>query len=125
MYAYIGQKATKQGMLKLAITNSDPKMILLIMDWFKKIYAIDKKELIFRISINSVHQKREIDVKKFWTNTLKVSSDQFTKTSFIESVSKKVYSNSNNYFGVIRVKVRRGTNLRNRILGAIEFLSKK
>lgn len=115
----------KNGNTEVGFTNSDPAMIALILEWFIKIYGVSKKDFIFRLSINHSHEKREKKVIEFWTKYLNIDKSQFTKTSFIKSVSKKVYSNHENYFGVLRVKVRRAVNLRSKILGAIEFLSKK
>lgn len=115
----------KKGNTEVGFTNSDPGMISIVIEWFEVIYGVKKEDLIFRVSINEIHKAREKKIVKFWSNYVDVPISQFTKMSFIKSVSKKVYSNSNNYFGVLRVKVRRGVNLRSRILGAIEFLSKR
>lgn len=115
----------KNGNNEVGFTNSDPRMIRLMLNWFRKIYNSGDEDFIFRLSINHLHKNREKKVLDFWTKYLNIPISQFTKTSFIKSVSKKVYKNHDNYFGVLRVKVRRGVNLRNRILGSIEFLAKK
>lgn len=112
----------KKGSMETAITNSDPSIISLYIKWLKEIYCVDKKDLILRVSINESHKNREEIVNKYWAKITGISRSQFTKTSFIKSKSSKIYSNANEHFGTLRVKARRGTNLRYRILGSIEAL---
>lgn len=109
---------------EVGFTNSDPKMIVLFLKWLKEIYGINSDSLIFRISINNMHKDRVNKVIGYWTKLLKVEEKQFTKTSLIRTISKKVYSNHENYFGTLRVKIRRGSALRERILGSIQEISK-
>lgn len=113
----------KKGNEEVGFTNSDPQMINLVIKWFGEVFGINKKDFILRISINEIHECRIVEILKFWSVHTKIPFDQFSKTSFIKSASKKVYSNTESYYGILRIKVRRGVNLRNRILGAIEFLS--
>ena len=109
----------KSGNDEFGFTNSDPKMITFIIRWLEEIYQIDKDKFVCRISINNIHTKREEEIIKYWSLLTGLNYSQFTKTSFIKAKSKKVYTNGDNYFGVLRVKVRNGTNLRRRILGSL------
>jgi hypothetical protein len=110
--------------METAITNSDPSLINLYVKWLEEIYCVDKKDLILRVSINESHKRREETVNKYWAKITGISRSQFTKASFIKSKGLKIYSNANEHFGTLRVKARRGTNLRHRILGSIEALGK-
>jgi len=112
----------KQGSQETALTNSDPAIIVLFIRWLKEIYGVSKNDLILRVSINSVHKNREKEVKKYWVDVTGVPLKQFTKTSFIKAKVKKIYKNRDEHYGTLRVKVRRGTDLRRRILGSIEAL---
>lgn len=112
----------KNGSEETGFTNSDPGMIRIFVSWLCRIYGIQKTDLIFRISINQIHSKRIDTVMRYWTQLLGVSKTQFTKTSLIKSPVKKLYKNNDNYYGVLRVKVRNGVNLRRRILGSLEKL---
>jgi len=112
----------KNGSEETAFTNSDPYMVRLFISWMGRIYMIDKSQLIFRISINQIHKKRIDAISQYWTRFLGVSKDQFTKPSFIKSPVKKLYKNNDQYYGILRVKVRNGVNLRRRILGSIDKL---
>lgn len=115
----------KKGSQELGFTNSDSVMIKFYIEWLKQIYKISKNDLILRISINDQHVGRANDILKYWSNMTTVPVSQFTKTSFIKVGGRKIYSDLTNHFGTLRVKVRRGTELRRRILGSIAALSPK
>ena len=71
-------------------------------------------EYIFLIVSILIQKKNFLDVKK----------EQFSKTTFIQTNLKKAsIKNVEKYRGILRVKVRKGTALRNKILGAIEHIS--
>ncbi len=115
----------KKGNQELGFTNSDPIMINFYIHWLKSLYKIEKSSLILRISINNLHIDRADQILKFWSKTTKIPISQFTKTSFIKSTSKKIYDNKQIHFGTLRIKVRRGTELRRKILGSISALEIK
>ncbi len=114
----------KKGNDEFGFTNSDPETIRVIIRWLKDIYGVEKENLILRVSINQLHNKRELVVVSYWSKVTKIPKSQFTKTSFIKTASKKRYLNHNEHFGTLRVKVRRGADLRRRILGSINALGK-
>jgi len=115
----------KKGNDELGFTNSDPRIIKVFIKWLKEIYKIPVENLIFRLGINQIHYDREKEVIRFWSNVCGVKAEQFTKTSFIHSTAKKIYNNYESHFGTLRVKVRRGTDLRRKILGSIEKLAEE
>ncbi|MFA6463465.1 MAG: hypothetical protein WCV55_00490 [Candidatus Paceibacterota bacterium] len=112
----------KKSHSEIGFTNSDPKMITLMLKWFREIYGIEKDNFVARLSINILHQKKVSQILKFWSKNTGIPLNHFTKTSLIKSVSKKIYPDNKNYYGVLRIKVRKGTILKQRILGGIEFL---
>jgi len=112
----------KLGNDECGITNSDPSIILMFISWTKEIYEINRNDLILRVSINEAHRRRVKIVEKYWSEKIKVPLSQFTKTSLIHTRSKKQYLNGEQHFGTLRVKVRRGTSLRRRIMGSIDAL---
>jgi len=112
----------KKGSQELGFTNSDPRMVIFYMKWLQRCYGIQKVDLIFRVTINDAHVFRIDDVLRFWSKTCDVPLTQFTKTSFVHATQKKLYTETK-HFGTLRIKVRRGTNLRRRILGSISTLS--
>lgn len=112
----------KQGNEELGFTNSNPAIIKFYIRWLSEIYGVKAEDLILRVSINISHERRAGLVQKYWSDLLNIPLSQFTKLSLIKTTSKKVYSNKNVHYGTLRVKVRKGTKMRRRILGAISAL---
>ena len=108
---------------ELGFTNSSPSMISFYLNWLK-LWNVKKDSLIFRLTLNVFFKREENNIKNFWINFLGVRKDQFSKTTYIKTNLKKASMKSKeNYKGILRVKVRKGTALRNKILGAIEKIS--
>ena len=114
----------RKGDGEFGFTNSDPKMIRLIIRWLKECCKVEADRIHARICINAVHGSRMKEVKGFWIDVTGLPEDQFSKPTFINVASKKHYWNSDQYFGTLRVKVRRSTDLRRRVMGWIEGLAR-
>lgn len=113
----------KESNGELGFTNSNIDIIRFYLVWLN-IFNVSKKDLIFRLSINQIFKNQEKSIKNFWVKELKIKSIQFTKTTFIKTNLKKAYTKrGNKYGGILRVKVRKGLILKNRILGAIEHIA--
>ncbi len=112
----------KKGSQELGFTNSDPALILFYIQWLSRVYGIKHESLILRVSINNQHTSRLDEVMQYWSSLTHIPLSQFTKISLIKTASKKVYSNNVPHYGTLRIKVRKGTSLRRRILGSIEAL---
>ena len=113
----------KHGSQEFGFTNSDHNMITFYIRWLQVVFNVKLCDLILRVSINNAHESRIFAIEDFWSKLTGVPKNNFTKPSFIKSVSKKVYKDNSNYFGTLRIKVRRGTSMRRQILGAIEVLN--
>lgn len=114
----------KSGNEECGLTNSDPMIILMFIEWLRRVYAIQTPDLILRISVYATHRTRVAVIEKYWSKITRVPLNQFTTTSLIKARTKKHYANSDTHFGTLRVKVRRGTSLRRRIMGSIDTLRK-
>ena len=109
---------------QVGFTNSDPKMVLFMLKWFKEICKIPEDKFSLQIRINKIHKHRVKEIENFWAKLTGIPLTQFTKTILIKVKSKKIYPNFNNYYGTLRILVRRGTQLRRKINGWIEGLTK-
>jgi len=112
----------KRGNQELGFTNSDPDMIRFYINWLQMQFHIDTQNLVLRVSINNIHAKRIRDVERQWSKSTGIPLHQFTRPSLIKTVVQKEYINKTAHLGTLRVKVRKGTFLRRRILGAISVL---
>ncbi|TSC84071.1 MAG: Uncharacterized protein G01um101417_340 [Parcubacteria group bacterium Gr01-1014_17] len=112
----------KSGNGEVGFTNSNAEMILFILHWFREIFGIRNQDFILRVSVNEQHRERIKLIERFWSDKTGIPLLQFSKISLIKVKTKKIYANAENHYGTLRVKVRRGTDLRRRILGGIEGL---
>jgi transcriptional regulator with XRE-family HTH domain len=107
---------------EVGFTNSDPKMVLLMLEWFKKFCEVSQEKFSLSIRINEMHRSRVKKVEDYWSSLTKIPLSQFNKTVLIKSLVKKVYPNSDNYYGTLRIVVLRGSQLRRRINGWLQGL---
>lgn len=112
----------KNGNREFGFTNSDPDMVKFYVLWLHQIFGIEKDRLTLRVSINSQHKKRIDDVESYWSNLLDIPRTQFTKPSLIKTQSKKKFTNFQTHYGTLRIKVQRGSDYREQILGAIDSI---
>ncbi len=79
-------------------------------------------DLAFYIIINQIHIARENKIREYWSKYLDISRSQFRKTSFTKFRQNKVYENYENYYGTLRFKVLKSTDLFYKINGLAEAL---
>lgn len=106
-----------------AFTSSDPKIVLFMIKWLGKNCQISTKDFICRVGLNITHRHRIQDVERYWSEITGIPQSQFTKTTLVKTKNKKVYENFDNYYGTLRISVRRSSRLQRKILGWLEGLS--
>lgn len=72
------------------------------------------------IQINSVHKFRIKKVLLFWSKLLDLPTSQFDNPYYVNIRPKKVYENMDEYYGLVRLKIRRSSLHHYRILGLID-----
>ena len=102
--------------------NSDPAMIKFFLKWLKDCFGYLEGDLIFRVTVNKSHENRIKEIENYWSSMVNVSVSSFQKPFYQNVVWKKVYENPNEYFGVLRIKVRKSTDFLRKIHGWIEGL---
>ncbi|MFY9462618.1 MAG: hypothetical protein WAP52_00320 [Candidatus Sungiibacteriota bacterium] len=113
----------RKGDGEFGFVNSDPEMIRLVIRWLTDACEISKKDIHLRVCINIAHKGRLARIHEFWSQTTGVPRGQFSSPTLIKVVSKKRYLNNDVYFGTLRIKVRRSTNLRRKVMGWIAGLA--
>jgi len=103
------------------ITNSDPIMIAFIVKWFKDIFGVSPKGLDARLNIYPQHN--DLEIKKFWSDLTGIPLENFGK-SFVKPLNKN-YKKNNLYYGTIKIRVKRGTDMKYRLYGWIKSVLKK
>lgn len=102
----------------VAIVNSDPETVRFALKWFKQLGV---SEDLFRpyIFIAETHKSRREIILNFWSKYLGLQKDQFAKIVFLKGRPKKIYENHDSYYGVLALRVLKGSALKYRILGLI------
>ena len=113
MALYWGEGSKGRG---LEITNSDPYLIFFMVNWFEKIFKIDPKTL--KATLNIYSQQNEKDLKRFWSDLCKIPIENFCK-SFVKPANKS-YKKNNLYYGTIKIRVPKSTDMRIKIFGWIQ-----
>ncbi|PIQ91979.1 MAG: hypothetical protein COV70_01600 [Parcubacteria group bacterium CG11_big_fil_rev_8_21_14_0_20_39_22] len=102
--------------------NSDPAMIKFMHDWLIDVMGIEKERIKPRLAINEIHEPRIGQVLKFWSDLLGVPIGKFKKPWYIKTKQKKIYSNYDSYFGVLRLGVEKSGKLKYKMLSLIEII---
>jgi len=100
-------------------TNSDPRLIKIMMRWFKEVCKIPEEKLRIHIYIHKVY--RNENCEKFWSKVTGVSVSKFGKTTY-KPTPHKVKKNLD-YKGVCRIDIS-NVNLFRRIMGWQQGVSK-
>lgn len=98
------------------ITNSDPNLIVFMCRWFEKVFGVKPADM--KIHLNVYPQQNEYKLKRFWSDLTGVPLANFGK-SFVKPLNKG-YKKNNLYYGTVKLRVRRGTDLRHRTFGWIQ-----
>ena len=113
-----GFKKDKQ----VGIANSDPGIIKIFIKWLYECFGYAKSDLIARITLNSSHRYRADEIQRYWSDQTGIPPEGFRKPTFQKFIWKKHYENPNNYYGVLRIKVRKSIDFLRKIGGFIEGL---
>lgn len=106
----------------LAITNSDPRVIQLMIRWFSECFGVERDRLTARIYISNVHKEREEIITRYWMHTLRLPRAQFRKMIFLDK-GKKIYENHNMYYGVLTLRVAKGSGVQYTIMAQIDRIA--
>ncbi len=121
LYWAEGFKSTKES--RIGFCNSDPRMIKFIIKWFEKSLKVKKEDFILRTEFNETHKDRTEEIKSFWSKTTGIPLDKFEKPFYQKSAWLRNYTNHKEYFGVLRIRVRKSSELLNKMRGWINGLS--
>lgn len=102
-------------------SNSDPAMIKFVDRWLKEFCGVKLEDVHYELYVHDNGNANEI--KDFWVKYLNLSPNQVLKTRIKKgSLSGYRKNKGDKYVGLIRINVRRSTNLNRRIMGWVEAL---
>ncbi len=101
-------------------TNSDPYMILFMVRWLNLIFEIKPTEI--KSHLNIYQGQNEQQIKGFWSDVTGIPIRNFGKT-FVKPKNKN-YKKNTLYYGTIKIRILKGTDLRYRVFGWIAAMLK-
>ena len=123
LYWAEGNKEKKHNVSqRVCFNNSDPLMIRIFLKWLKEVVNIKPEEIDFEIYIHENSKNSIPSVVKYWENTVEA---KIKKIYFKKNKMTKYRKNTDsNYFGLLRVNVKRSTDLNRKISGWVEGICK-
>jgi hypothetical protein len=111
---------------QLQFSNMDPKMIQVFLVWLIKVCKIDKNMIIFNIFLHQTHRDRIEEIRAFWS---KITGFPIDSLSTVYWKRNKLKTNRKNtgekYYGVLKIKVRKSSDLVRKIAGWSEGIFEK
>lgn len=124
IYWVEGHKEKQKGSL-VELGNSDPKLIKIFLKWLQKICKVPQKDIHFRIFLHKAAKNKLPEVQKYWAGISNFPIKSFQKISWKKhNIKTKRKNTGKNYYGLLRVIVRKSTNLNRKIQGWIEGICK-
>ena len=107
----------------ISFSNSDDRMILLFLKWLKDIFKIKHSELIYELYIHETANIKQSQI--YWSKKLSITINQlrvYLKKNKIKTIRNNI---GNDYHGLVRIKVKKSSNLNRKITGWIEGIYEK
>lgn len=105
---------------RVVFSNSDPLMTKLFLKWLKECVRINEDLLTFELYLHDNHRKDSVKMIKYWSRVLDCSKRDFLRLYYKADKKSSYRKNQGvNYKGLLRIKVRKSTDLNRRISGWI------
>ena len=114
---YWAEGFKKDNMVGFA--NTDPEMIKFFLSWVLNCLEISPELIKLRVGINEHHKYREKEIQEYWSKTTNIPMQFFYKPYYQKVVWKKEYDHPQEYFGTLRIRVLKSTDLLRKIKGLI------
>jgi hypothetical protein len=109
---------------QVGLGSSDPKMMMLYVRWIMECFGYSIDDLLFRVTVNESHEYRIDEIVQYWANMFGISISRFQKSFYQKAKWQKIYEHPEEYFGVLRIRVRRSSDFLRKIHGYIEGLKR-
>lgn len=118
LFLYWGEGDKKKN-YQIAVSNTDPSVILFIRYWLEKVFKVPRHRMYIRLHLyNDMNIRRETN---FWRQILKLPLSQFRKPYIKEGNAARINYKGGYGHGTCNLIVG-GVNLRERILMSIKCI---
>lgn len=120
LYGAEGNKEKERGSLVI-FGNSDRFLIKIFLKWLQDICYLPKNDIHFLIFLHETAKDRLPEIKKYWSEVTGFTIDHFQKVTWKRNrITSYRKNRGDNYFGLLRIIVKRSTNLNRKIQGWAE-----
>ena len=115
---------------EVIFSNSDPAMIKVFLKWLERCVEIPKRRIIFEVYIHETYKRTPKELLSYWSALTRYPLGRFKRVYFKKNKVSSFRKNRGvDYHGVLRIYIRRSTDLNRKITGWIkgvqrEFLGK-
>ncbi len=107
---------------QVGLGSSDPKMMQLYVRWLKECFNYSINDLMFRVTVNESHEYRIDKIVTYWADLFGIDESNFQKSFYQKAKWQKSYDHPEEYFGVLRIRVRKSSDFLRKIHGYIAGL---
>lgn len=119
-----GTKERNNGK-NVIIGNSDPRLVKIALKWLNECCRVDKNRIDLSIYVHETAKKRIESIRKYWSDATGFSMNSIEKIIWKKNkISSRRKNNGQNYFGLLRITVKKSTNLNRKIQGWINGICK-
>lgn len=105
----------------LAFTNSDPAMVRLFIRWLSQVWNIKRGQFKVELYVHLNAKNNLKKIEQFWTKNVDAKPDTvYFKKGKISTNRKRI---NTDYYGLVRIVVKRSTDLNRKIDGWIKGIS--
>lgn len=106
---------------ELVFNNSDSKMIRIYLLWLKECLQIKQEDIKFEIYIHETYNKTAEELSLYWSEVSGFSEGRLSKIYFKKNKVNSFRKNrGKEYNGVLRISVKRSTDINRKVMGWIE-----
>lgn len=96
-------------------------MIEIYLKWLQTNLKIPKDRFVLEIYIHKTYKSNKLDLINYWSNVTGFPPQRFDKIRYKKNKVHSYRKNrGNNYWGVLRIRLRKSTDLNRKITGWIE-----
>lgn len=109
---------------RVGFASLDPEMIKLFITWLTRCCGFSTSDLTLSVTANISHEHRIGAIQKYWSEVTGVPLQSFNKPFFQKVKWKKKYDKPEEYYGVLRIRVKKSKDFLRKIDGWIEGIKK-
>ena len=119
LYWAEGTKERSRGTSTI-LGNSDPKLVKIVLKWLNDCCCVERERIDLSIYVHETAKDRIREIKEYWANVTNFTAADIQKVIWKKNkINSKRKNNGQNYFGLLRITVKKSINLNRKIQGWI------